>query len=80
MKRREFIEKAAMAATLAGANPVLRGAQATNHETRPATVPAPEFFYRPQGAWAGDFIPFYKDGKFRLFYLLDWRDKHLHGE
>jgi beta-fructofuranosidase len=80
MKRREFIENAAMAATLANANPVLRGAQATNHETRPATVPAPEFFYRPHGAWAGDFIPFYKDGKFRLFYLLDWRDKHLHGE
>ena len=39
-----------------------------------------EFFYRPQGAWAGDFIPFYKDGTFHLFYLHDWRDKHKHGE
>jgi beta-fructofuranosidase len=39
-----------------------------------------EFFYRPQGAWAGDFIPFYKDGTFHLFYLHDWRDRHKHGE
>jgi len=37
-------------------------------------------FYKPAGAFAGDFIPFYKDGLFRLFYLLDWRDKDNHGE
>lgn len=39
-----------------------------------------DFFYRPAGAWAADFIPFYKDGQFHLFYLLDWRDKAGHGE
>ncbi len=39
-----------------------------------------EFFYRPAGAWAADFIPFHHDGRFRLFYLLDWRDKAGHGE
>src|SRR5438034_4472486 len=39
-----------------------------------------EFFYRPHDAWAADFIPFYKDGRFRLFYLLDWRNKDQHGE
>jgi beta-fructofuranosidase len=39
-----------------------------------------EFFYRPQCAWAADFIPFYKDGSFHLFYLHDWRDRHKHGE
>ena len=27
-----------------------------------------------------DFIPFFKDGTFHLFYLLDWRDRHKHGE
>ena len=39
-----------------------------------------EFFYRPRGAWAGDFIPLYADGEFQLFYLLDWRDVARRGE
>lgn len=39
-----------------------------------------KLFYKPQNAWAGDFIPFYKDGKFRLFYLHDWRNKEKKGE
>jgi beta-fructofuranosidase len=39
-----------------------------------------DFFYRPEGAWAGDFIPFYKNGRFHLFYLLAWRDTAGHGE
>lgn len=41
---------------------------------------APGFFYRPTGAWAADCIPYYKDGEYYLFYLLDWRDKAAHGE
>jgi beta-fructofuranosidase len=39
-----------------------------------------EFFYRPEGAWAADFIPLYDNGQYHLFYLLDWRDKAKHGE
>jgi beta-fructofuranosidase len=39
-----------------------------------------EFFYRPQGAWAADFIPFYDGGRFSLFYLHDWRSHSEHGE
>jgi len=39
-----------------------------------------EFFYRPSDAWAADFIPFYDGGRFRLFYLLDWRNKDSRGE
>lgn len=39
-----------------------------------------DFFYKPVGAWAADFIPFYWRGQFYLFYLLDWRDKSHHGE
>lgn len=37
-------------------------------------------FYKPEGAYAADFIPFYTDGFFRLFYLIDWRDKQNWGE
>jgi beta-fructofuranosidase len=39
-----------------------------------------EFFYRPRGAWAADFIPFYDGSRFRLFYLHDWRSHPEHGE
>jgi beta-fructofuranosidase len=37
-------------------------------------------FYQPASAWAADFIPFYRDGVFHLFYLQDWRDSAGHGE
>jgi beta-fructofuranosidase len=37
-------------------------------------------FYKPENAWAGDFIPFCKDGEFRLFYLHDWRNIDQFGE
>jgi beta-fructofuranosidase len=37
-------------------------------------------FYKPPAAWAADFIPFYKGGRFRLFYLHDWRSPAGHGE
>ena len=39
-----------------------------------------DFFYKPAGAWAADFIPLYDNGSFQLFYLLDWRDIKNHGE
>ena len=39
-----------------------------------------DFFYRPPDAWAADFIPFSEDGRFHLFYLLDWRSPPEHGE
>lgn len=39
-----------------------------------------EFFYRPEGAFAADFIPFFAKGRFYLYYLLDWRDAKNHGE
>ena len=43
-------------------------------------TPRREFFYRPQDAWAADFIPLFARGEFYLFYLLDWRDRKNHGE
>lgn len=39
-----------------------------------------EFFFRPEGAYAADFIPFFAKGKFYLYYLHDWRDAKNHGE
>lgn len=51
----------------------------TNLSGQPAQLEN-EFFYKPKGAWAADFIPFYAEGKFQLFYLLDWRDEANHGE
>ena len=38
------------------------------------------FFYKPDNAWSADFIPFYQNGRYHLFYLLDWRDRPGHGE
>lgn len=39
-----------------------------------------QFFYKPKGAWAADFIPLYDKGVFWLFYLNDWRNKEDDGE
>src|SRR3954465_1313125 len=38
------------------------------------------FFYKPGDAWSADFIPFYENGRYHLFYLLDWRNRAGHGE
>lgn len=42
---------------------------------------AKQVFYKPSDGWSGDYIPFYWDGKFRLFYLLDEHkpNGHLDG-
>ena len=37
-------------------------------------------FYKPEDGFTGDFIPFWHDGKFRLFYLKDYRDEENHGQ
>lgn len=83
MKRRNFIRAT-------GLLPLLTGDLATKLATQTVTTTgagsglidesAREFFYRPAGAWAGDFIPLYAEGKFQLFFLLDWRDQERHGE
>lgn len=40
-----------------------------------------QVFFKPSDGWSGDYIPFYWDGKFRLFYLLDEHkpNGHLDG-
>lgn len=37
-------------------------------------------FYRPDDGFAADFIPFYRDGEYHLFYLKDYRNVERHGE
>lgn len=37
-------------------------------------------FYRPEDGVAADFIPFWKNGEFRLFYLKDYRNVEAKGE
>jgi beta-fructofuranosidase len=39
-----------------------------------------KFFYHPADGVAGDFIPFYEDGVYHLFYLKDYRDPQRYGE
>jgi len=36
-------------------------------------------FYKPADGWAGDFIPFYWDGTYHLFYIKDYRDEVKRG-
>ena len=37
-------------------------------------------FYRPDASVAADFIPFFWNGEYHLFYLRDWRNHQGHGE
>lgn len=39
-----------------------------------------KYFYKPEIGVTGDFIPFYDNGKFHLFYLKDFRDPEHYGE
>jgi beta-fructofuranosidase len=36
--------------------------------------------YKPEDGWEADFIPFYWQGEYHLFYLKNYRDKQRHGE
>ncbi len=51
--------------------------QAANEAGKEDAMP---IFYRPTDGVAADFIPFYHDGRYHLFYLKDYRDREGHGE
>jgi beta-fructofuranosidase len=36
--------------------------------------------YKPQDAWTADIVPFYENGEFKLYFLLDWRNREKYGE
>lgn len=76
MERRKFIQAF-------GISPFLR---TIDFERLENSIPqknhptAPDFFYKPTNGWAADFIPLYANGRFQLFYLLDFRNSEKHGE
>lgn len=37
-------------------------------------------FYKPDDGWCGDFIPFWHDGRFYLYYLKTFRNDPVYGE
>lgn len=37
-------------------------------------------FFKPSDGWACDFVPFFWEGQYHLFYLKDYRDKDTYGE
>ena len=80
MERRKFLKATGlmpfMASSLFRANVFVSGPMS------PARAPEEgrDFFYRPQDAWAADFIPLFYNGRYELFFLLDWRDTAKHGE
>jgi beta-fructofuranosidase len=39
-----------------------------------------QIYYKPEDGWAADFIPFFWQGEYHLFYLKDFRDPAGHGE
>jgi len=80
MKRRNFLKVSGIFPFVAQS---LAAAQLVNDNSTSAPndlPPAKDFFYKPADAWAADFIPLFAEGKFQLFYLLDWRDAKKHGE
>lgn len=92
MRRREFIESFLASAVAIGADSSMMRAHAEGLDPAKGRPPYEsdeepdvegsqrDFFFRPTDAWTGDFIPYYRDGRFHLFFLLDWRDKAGHGE
>lgn len=80
MKRRKFIGAASMLPFLSGVKNSFAEADEAGAVAQPDEETGPGFFYRPKNAWAADFIPFYAENAFQLFFLLDWRDEKKYGE
>ncbi len=82
MRRRNFIQASGLFPFI-GKSVFEASASPKESGPVPAVRPAAggrDFFYKPENAWAADFIPLYADGAFQLFYLLDWRNEAEHGE
>ena len=72
MKRRNFLQATTMLPFLTDmvsgnkvlARNVVHGNNTYNFQHKSQH----DFFYKPAGAWAADFIPLYDNGVFQLFY------------
>jgi beta-fructofuranosidase len=86
MQRRKFIANAAQATALFSllgkplAGEAAKGLKNQALALQDQDTPGRDFFFRPENAWAGDFIPLYAEGAFQLFYLHDWRNSKEFGE
>jgi beta-fructofuranosidase len=76
MTRRQFSFAAALAAPWTRESEAAAQAAAGAQTT---AAPAHGILYKPQNAFAADFIPLYAKGRYYLFYLHDWRDTANHG-
>lgn len=79
MRRRQFLQSISTVAIAQGQSSLWKGLGNAQVGQNPGYQESSQseqrdFFYRPRGAWAGDFIPFYKDGKFRIFFEPAWHD------
>ena len=83
MKRRKFLGASTLlpflSASALGASLAENSRRSHIFEKTPNTGDG-VFFYKPNNAWAADFIPLFANGAFQLFYLLDWRDPERFGE
>jgi beta-fructofuranosidase len=82
MKRRDFLQSVTAASVLISgkasafsniANSLAEQAPA-GRDSAASTSHGRDFFYRPENGWTADVQPFYKDGKFWLFFSPAWRD------
>lgn len=87
MKRRNFIRASGMFPFIAASLATQAADNKTHNHFNSASLPlnnedstGRDFFYKPENAWAADFIPMYAEGEFQLFYLLDWRNHEKNGE
>ena len=82
MQRRRFLKASSLLPLLTGSVLTLPNMLSAQEKSIApiADLEGPGFFYKPKGAWAGDFIPFYADGTFQLFYLLSFRNDKENGE
>ena len=80
MRRRNFLQASGFLPFLGSGLFNQRPQQTRNSSPEQHQASVKDFFYKPDGAWAADFIPLYANGAFQLFYLLDWRNSQVHGE
>ena len=80
MRRREFLQSVSAVTALSVRRPSSLQIAPNALDLRPlhgsnrSDGDGPDFFYRPRRAWAGDFMPFYHGGEFRIFFEPAWRD------
>ena len=74
MRRRQFLESVAAAAAFSAGTKLQPFAIGQSRPSMPTVTEPRDFFYRPEYGYTGDIQPFFKDGKFWLFFSPCWHD------